>query len=447
MTGGVPARWLVCLGLMGCATGALPDHDHELGDAGTEPTADAAATTADGAAMTAAPAGFADPSGTGDTVVLGAPALNRSSGFFTALGSNGRACVTCHDEASGWTVTPAALQARFDASAGTDPIFRLIDGATSPAADVSTLDAARAAYAMLLTKGLIRVGLPLPAGGELALDAVDDPYGFASAAELSLFRRPLPTTNLRFVGEIMWDGREPDLAQQATDATLGHAQAASVDPAQMAAIAALEATLYTAQVTDLGAGALPGGPAALAAQAFSPGINDAATGAFDRDAFALFTAWLGQPGAAGSIAHGEQLFDTMPIQITGVAGIADGPGTCSTCHDTPNVGNHSVALELDTGLADAAARTPDLPLYTLRNTTTGATVQTTDPGRALITGAWADIGKFKVPVLRGLAMRAPYFHNGSAPTIDAVLTFYDNRFALQLSPGDRADLAAFLSAL
>ena len=35
----------------------------------------------------------------------------------------------------------------------------------------------------------------------------DDPYGHASATQLSLFRRPLPTTNLRFLSTINWDGR------------------------------------------------------------------------------------------------------------------------------------------------------------------------------------------------------------------------------------------------
>lgn len=40
------------------------------------------------------------------------------------------------------------------------------------------------------------------------LVAVDDPYHFASAAERSLFRRPLPSTNLKFDSAVMWDGRE-----------------------------------------------------------------------------------------------------------------------------------------------------------------------------------------------------------------------------------------------
>src|SRR5690242_21039738 len=56
--------------------------------------------------------------------------------------------------------------------------------------------------------------------------------------------------------------------------------------------------------------------------------------------------------------------------------------------------------------------------YTLTNIKTGQVVQTTDPGIAMITGKWADIGKFKGPILRGLSARAPYFHNGSAATLD-----------------------------
>jgi cytochrome c peroxidase len=65
----------------------------------------------------------------------------------------------------------------------------------------------------------------------------------------------------------------------------------------------------------------------------------------------------------------------------------------------------------------------------------------------MVTGKWADIGKFKGPVLRGLAARAPYFHNGSAATLDAVVDFYVSRFNLQLSTQERADLLAFLRAL
>jgi cytochrome c peroxidase len=153
------------------------------------------------------------------------------------------------------------------------------------------------------------------------------------------------------------------------------------------------------------------------------------------------------------VARGQALFDTRPITISGVGGLNDATGlpsmtgTCTTCHNTPNVGNHSVAAPLNIGIADAIRRTPDLPLYTLRRRADGATVQTTDPGRALSTGKWADIGKVKGPVLRGLAARAPYFHNGSAASLDAAVDFYNLRFNIGFTPQEHADLVAFLRSL
>ena len=90
----------------------------------------------------------------------------------------------------------------------------------------------------------------------------------------------------------------------------------------------------------------------------------------------------------------------------------------------------------------------DLPgVYTLRNLATAEVERTTDPGRALITGKWKDIGRFKGPTLRGLASRAPYFHNGSAAQIEDVISFYDARFQIGLTEPEKADLLAFLSAL
>src|SRR5205823_3170404 len=151
-------------------------------------------------------------------------------------------------------------------------------------------------------------------------------------------------------------------------------------------------------------------------------------------------------------------FNSRPIIISGVAGLngqtfASGvtvpdsiAGTCTTCHDSPNVGNHSVKAPLDIGLADPT-RAPYLPVYKLVNLTTHESVHVTDPGRAMITGKWADVGKFKGPILRALAARAPYFHNGSAATLDEVIDFYETRFHLGLSAQQKADLVAFLRCL
>jgi cytochrome c peroxidase len=157
-----------------------------------------------------------------------------------------------------------------------------------------------------------------------------------------------------------------------------------------------------------------------------------------------------------AVARGQALFNTKRINISGVAGINDNPafgrpanlvGTCTSCHNTPNSGNHSVSLQLNIGIADASRRTADMPLYTLRNKTTHEIKTTTDPGRSLITGLWGDIGKFKGPVLRAVATRAPYFHNGSAKNLAEVIDFYDTRFAIGLTHREKADLIAFLRTL
>jgi cytochrome c peroxidase len=193
--------------------------------------------------------------------------------FFQSLGSNGRSCASCHQPGDGWSVTPLHIRERFEATGGLDPIFRTNDGSNSPLADVSTVEARRNAYSMLLDKALIRVGIGVPAGAEFDLIAVDDPYGYASAAELSLFRRPLPSTNIKFLSTVMFDGRETfkdpasqdcivgttncfasihfDLADQSNSATTGHAQAAiPLTAEQREAIVAFESNLFTAQIFD-----------------------------------------------------------------------------------------------------------------------------------------------------------------------------------------------------
>jgi cytochrome c peroxidase len=111
------------------------------------------------------------------------------------------------------------------------------------------------------------------------------------------------------------------------------------------------------------------------------------------------------------------------------------------------VDNHSVPLPLDLGISDAERRGAGMPLYTLTNNADGRVVQTTDPGRALVTGKWDDIGKFKGPILRGLSARPPYFHNGFAADLDAVVEFYNTRFNINFTAQEKSDLVAFLRSL
>ena len=292
-----------------------------------------------------------DPSGTIGTFQPNGATFTNNNAFFQNLGTNGRTCFTCHQPQNGWTVSAAAVAERFAASGGADPIFRLVDGATCPSDDVSTAAAKQAAYQLLTEKGLIRIGLPLPAGVQFAVTRVDDPYncntnrvtGLTSTTTgiVSTYRRPLPATNLGFLSTIMWDGREPSLTSQATDATLGHAQAKTApNAAQLAEIVAFESGIFTAQAVDdqagnLADGGATGGPIALSLQLpkFFIGVNDPLgnnpTGApFTSQIFDVFRPWLA-PGsgdevaARQSIARGEEVFNNTPIKITGVAGLND----------------------------------------------------------------------------------------------------------------------------
>ena len=399
-----------------------------------------AAPNADGVAVTLSVAGGVTP----------------DHPFFRSLGTSGRACATCHVPAEGWSLVPAAVQHRFDATAGLDPLFQPHDAAVSPRADVTTLQARRRAYALLLERGLIRVGLPIPAGAEFELAEVDDPYGFASAAELSLFRRPLPVTNLKFLTTVMWDGREShggrpivnDLLAQSAGAASTHAQGVALDDGQRRAIVDFERALLTAQVHDHRVGALDaelaiGGPRALAAQPFRFAINsvlDQAATAPTRRVFTLFDAWTASPDEARrALTRGQALFTERMLGPSRV--------TCSGCHNAPNVGSSSTGA-----FFEGARQEPDpaLPLYMLRcarGPMAGQTLRTNDPGWGLVTGRCLDVGKFKVPTLRGLAGRAPYFHDGSAATLDDVVAAYDRRFDIGLTAADTADLVAFLRAL
>ncbi|WP_109488138.1 hypothetical protein [Occallatibacter savannae] len=371
--------------------------------------------------------------------------IDTTNPFFRPLGTNGRTCNSCHLAASAWSITPADVHAKFDATKGMDPIFRTNDGSNCPSADVSTPRARSSAYSMLLNKAVLRIALPMPENAEFQIIDIDDPYNCpeTTTSHPAFYRRPLPSTNLSFLSAVMWDGRETvfgaiagkslnleqSLENQALDAITGHAQGNVPSTEQLAQIAEFEKAISTAQVFDVRAGRLDaggakGGPVALSQQNTYIGINDALGGdptgaAFNPNVFTLYESWMHSHSLyRQSVARGEALFNNLPIPITGVAGLNDAlkqpviMGTCTTCHDSPNAGNHSFSVPLGIGTtaypAEPALDLAGLPVYTVQCLATGETTQVTDIGRAMISGKCADIGKVKGPVLRGLAARAPY---------------------------------------
>ena len=404
--------------------------------------------------------------------------------FFRPLGTNGRTCNTCHIASSAWSITPADVHAKFNATNGIEPIFRTNDGSNCPSADVSTPKARASAYSLLLDKALLRIAIAMPLNAEFQIINIQDPYNCpeTTSSNPAFYRRPLPSTNVNFLSAVMWDGRETvfgaipgksinlsqSLANQAQDAITGHAQGAVPTADQLAKITEFETGISTAQVFDVHAGSLTskganGGPIALSQQNYYIGINDALGGdpsgdAFDPNVFTLYDSWKDSNSPyRQSVARGEALFNNLPIPITGVAGLNDAlkkpviMGTCTTCHDAPNAGNHSLSVPLGIGTTaypvQPALDIAGLPIYTVQCIATHQTVQVTDIGRAMISGKCADIGKIKGPVLRGLAARAPYFHNGAARTLADAVDFYNQRFDLQLSRQQKADIVAFLRTL
>lgn len=420
--------------------------------------------------------------------------IDLSSTFFQSLGTNGRSCGTCHQPSDAFGLSAINAQLRYFASHGKDPLFDQVDGSTCPTGPINN--------SLVLNNGLIRIGIT-PATPQFTIAAVQDPYGCAITVDdqgqqvVSMYRRPLPSTNLGFLSTVMFDGRETiqplnnedtfqtnlntDLSQQAIDATLTHAQASQPPtPQQVSQIVSFELALNSAQMVDFFAGNLyhqngsQGGPQYLPTQQYYPGINDSLGGdphgnQFNPDVFTIYSSWQNSRNRQqASIARGEQLFNNQPLTISDVPGLTTGnqtiAGTCTTCHDAPNVGDHSFPLPLDIGTSHSLLYETDtniiaglkqlqpakLPVYELvctQGSEEGQTFYTSDPGKGLITGQCTDIGRGKGPVLRGLAARAPYFHNGAAANLTQVVKFYNQRFQINLTSQQIQDLVNFLQTL
>jgi cytochrome c peroxidase len=364
--------------------------------------------------------------------------VDLSGEYFQAQGTNGRSCSTCHTPQDAWSINPDTIGRLFAQTNGTHPLFNPLD-ANNPDADLSTVEARRAGYSMLLTRGVFRRGGAPKAEREWDIIAVDDPHGFANASRIVQWRRAMPTINFH-VGSatVNWDGGNTvdtdqiaGLTNQATRNVTGAQQGQPAPPQVITHIVEFETTLSTAQSVSFTAGFLNAGGARGGAEELSR--LTPAPGRFD-----LFDAWIGSPvPGRAQIARGQELFNN-PNR---------GGRTCSACHNSANNGTNFNNLLFDIRTASAEARTPDLPLYTIRKRATGEERQLTDTGRGNITGLWSDLGRFKTPTLRALSARAPYFHNGIAATLDDVVRHYETHLGFIFTNRERSDLVAFLKAL
>lgn len=334
--------------------------------------------------------------------------------FFEPIGSNGRACVTCHQPADAMSLSLRSVRERWEATRGRDPLFAAVDGMNCP----NLTPGDPTSHSLLLERGLFRIALPWPprrADGtaiepEFTIDVVRDPtgcnldpsYGLQIASpSISVFRRPRPVANTKYtthqgfgVGpfvtkngmpasvdpetgrptsmNLMSDARASTLAVQAQDAARGHLQTrGALTPAQVARIVEFERQVYAAQVASTTAGSLvdADGPPAFGPRNLAAGDAGVLGNNTTRYVFPLGGKWAPGPGAGStdprqsareSIARGHDVFmfrtfwirDSMHLNTVGLGNPTK--RTCATCH-----GMHMTGLDTANGWMDIG--TTNLP--------------------------------------------------------------------------------------
>jgi hypothetical protein len=410
---------------------------------------------------------FGDPSGQLRLLNTSGAVETNGHAFFTPLGSNGRACITCHQPTSAMSLSVDLIRLRWADTHGKDPLFASIDGSNCP----NLPQEKEESHSLLLERGLFRIVLPWPlltASGQrvkpdFRIEIVRDPTGCnRNSASISVYRRPRVAANLKYIARpggvtLMADGREPSLESQAITAALTHEQASvPPTPGQLKQIEDFERQLFMAQHSD-NLGSLlgePGGPALLGADNLASGIAGVGAVPAAGNLPASFDPWrnLSRPDLAvrqrafrESVLRGVDLFASRDF------GLPDGRrGTCATCH-RPGINRW---FDIGTTNLPTAKESRELPLFRITcdasappHPQLGRIFLTQDPGRALITGKCADAGSILMQQFRGLTARAPYFANGSAGDLTELVAFYDRRFRIGLTEEEKQDLVNFLSIL
>ncbi len=367
---------------------------------------------------TAIAVGASTGSGAGPGQVLEGKRLFEQETF----GGNGRTCQTCHSEATG-TVSPEDAQKRF-AKDPNDPLFRH-DGSD---------DGQGHGTSRMRRDATVLMTIRMADNVQLA----DDP-----TARTVVVRRGIPTTlnTPALDAVLMVDGRQPTLESQATGAIQDHAQGAVPSISGLQAIAAFQKT-----------------------NAFfsSPAVRRFALETGAAPALPL--------GETESEQRGRRFFeDEAPNPAEGFR-----PGLCAHCHSGPLLNQTNqfaqafIQLPIPAGQRFISVGVSEIneggnavrKFIFNKGLANEVTLESPDPGRALITGVVpADdptlehVNAFKISPLRGIRRTAPYFHDNSAKTLEDVAKHYALFFqivtggVINLTPQDQADIVAYMKLL
>jgi hypothetical protein len=339
-------------------------------------------------------------------------------------------------------MNPETATLLFVLTDGLHPLFVNNLDTDTPTCDMSTT-AARWSCTTMLRQGKFtrRINLPNTATRQFDMTAFSDPFGVTTANTLWFFRRVMPTHTFK-THVTNWDNSNgananvrDGLRTQARGNISGAQQGPtlSIDDPIIQAIADYQLTLGHAQTWVWGAGSTSaegakGGPLAA--------VNEPLVNA----RFDMFDPWQDSSNShRRKIYRGQELFNTKTRP--------DGGGACRGCHSAANHGANVNSTMFNVGASDVEFAKPDMAVFTLTSRLDGTVVQTTDPGRAIRSGQWADLNRFDTPTLRGLAARAPYFHNGIAEDLEAVVDFYEASLGFDFTDDEEEELVAFLSAL
>jgi hypothetical protein len=362
------------------------------------------------------------------------PIETKGHPFFEPLGTNGRACVTCHQPSDAMSLSVGTIRERWEATNGKDPLFAAIDGSNCPSLPQDDPKS----HSLLLDRGLFRVALPWPPKArdgstiepDFELEVVRDPtgcntdpkWGLAATGQVSVYRRPRPFANLKYVigaegdrvgagifspkgnampmetdpetgkpvtMQIMSDARHPTLKLQAIGAARDHLQT-TLDPKTAERIVDFGMKIYAAQALDHRAGLFTaeGTPEALGPHSLARNKAGVLADNFDDPMFFDFDAWK-KPNAGEtpeqtafrqSVARGYDVFFLRPFWINDAMHINTvGLGnptkrTCATCHNMQNTGMDLVSGWVDLGTTNLPwakdvvlnqwdGKKPELPLF------------------------------------------------------------------------------------
>ena len=344
------------------------------------------------------------------------------------FGGNDRRCASCHPVAFGQsgTLNPAQVQIRFKLS----PSFDLFRHDAADTIGGNTFNRIKQHATILVDKDL-------PANVSIA----------GSSARNVILPRGIPTVmNTPALDPVlMYDGREPNLQEQARNAIIRHAQTDDVTDAQLDAIAAFQRELFNrANLRDF---AKHGTPVRL------------------------------PYGSTDAQRRGRRWFIDDDKVFAGDVGESKF-NVCGFCHSGPMLNELSgffVANVSPPGFVEgdrfftvlvSEFNSMGNPVYDFEFTMPDGSVvvmPSPDAGTSLVTGEPPIVGNgfFKIPTVWGAKDTAPFFHDNSAKTLTDLMNHYDDAIfvlsetdnpettlgQVDLSEQDKADIIAYMLLL